>query len=172
VFHSILVAVDGSRPAARALDQAVELARSEGARLTLITVVEPPCLRGAAGPFIVPIVTEAQLAREAERVLARAEALVPDGIPVTTVIRRGPADEAILDRIEAAEHDLVVMGSHGRGLLGSLLLGSTSKDVVARSPVPVLVVRETRERGHQGVRPQAGDVPAATSRQPTGARRR
>jgi nucleotide-binding universal stress UspA family protein len=139
MFRSILVAVDGSRFAAWALDEAIELARSEGARLTLIAVAAPARWR-VAGPYFVPFPTEADLEREAEQIVERAEARVPEGVPVSTVVRRGPAAKAILERVEAAEHDLVVMGSRGHGAACSLLLGSVSRDVQARSPVPVLVV--------------------------------
>jgi nucleotide-binding universal stress UspA family protein len=153
MFRSILVAVDGSRFAGWALDEAIELARSEGARLTLIAVAAPPRWRGVgAGPYFVPFPTEDDLEREAQQIVERAEARVPDGIPVSTVVRRGPAAKAILERVEAGEHDLVVMGSRGHGAACSLLLGSVGRDVQARSPVPVLVVhaRPPARRGEVG----------------------
>lgn len=141
MFRSFLVAVDGSPAAAKALAEAIDLARDEGARLTLISVaVQPRWV--ALGPFASPVPSEAQLEREAGEIAERAEALVPEDIPVSTVVRRGPAAKAILERIEAGEHDLVVMGSRGLGPAGSLLLGSVSRAVLAHSPVPVLVVRE------------------------------
>jgi nucleotide-binding universal stress UspA family protein len=64
---------------------------------------------------------------------------VPEDVPVSTVVRRGPVAKAILNRIETGEHDLVVVGSRGLGPTGSLILGSVSRAVLARSPVPVLV---------------------------------
>jgi nucleotide-binding universal stress UspA family protein len=75
-------------------------------------------------------------------VVDRAEALVPDGIPVSSVVRRGQAAAEILKRVEDAEHDLVVMGSRGRGAATSLLLGSVSHAVLDHSRVPVLIVRD------------------------------
>jgi nucleotide-binding universal stress UspA family protein len=146
MFRSILVAVDGSPAAARALEQAVELARAEGARLTLITVAELPRWRFSGFPLAVPFPNEAELAREAEALVERAEALVPDDVPVSTVVRRGPVIREILKRIEAGEHDLVVVGSRGLGPAGALLLGSISRAIVARSPVPVLVAPAQRVR--------------------------
>jgi nucleotide-binding universal stress UspA family protein len=147
VFRSVLVAVDGSPAAARALEQAVDLARMEGARLTLISVAELPRWRFSGFPLAVPFPNEAQLVQEAERVVERAEALVPDGVPVSTVVRRGPVVKEIIKRIEAGEHDLVVVGSRGLGPAGALILGSVSRGVLARSPVPVLVARaEPAER--------------------------
>ncbi len=141
MFRSILVAVDGSRAAAAALTQAVDLARAEGARLTLISVASAPRWPIAPAPFYVPRPGEEELERQARQVLEQAEARVPDGVPVSTVVRRGGIAEAILDRVEKGEHDLVVMGSRGLGRAGSLLLGSVSRAVLAGSPVPVLIAR-------------------------------
>jgi nucleotide-binding universal stress UspA family protein len=140
MFHSILVAVDGSPASWSALEEAIEIARRDGARLTLISVAAPPRWV-IAGPYVVPIASQADLDRQAEEILERAEALVPEGIPVSTVVRHGPAASAIVGRIRAAEHDLVVMGSRGRGPARSLLLGSVSRAVREHSPAPVLVVR-------------------------------
>jgi nucleotide-binding universal stress UspA family protein len=140
MFRSILVAVDGSRAATWALDEAIELARREGARLTLIAVAVPPRWL-IAGTYFVPFPTEEDLEREAQQIVERAEARVPEDVGVSTVVRRGPAARAILDRVETGEHDLVVIGSRGHGTAWSLLLGSVSRDVLAHSPVPVLVVR-------------------------------
>jgi nucleotide-binding universal stress UspA family protein len=138
VFHSILVALDGSRSADQVLEEAIEVARADGARLTLISVATQPRWRFVS-PYVVGYPTDADLVRQAEYILARAEALVPDGIPVCSIVRRGDVAKAILDRVRDAEHDLVVMGSHGRGFLRALLLGSVSRRVVARSPVPVRI---------------------------------
>jgi nucleotide-binding universal stress UspA family protein len=139
LFRSILVALDGSPAAAKALEQAVDLARSEGARLTLISVADLSRWRFSGFPLAVPFPNETELEREAEQIVERAEALVPEDVPVSTVVRRGPVVKAILKRIETGEHDLVVVGSRGLGPAGSLLLGSVSRAVLARSPVPVLV---------------------------------
>jgi nucleotide-binding universal stress UspA family protein len=140
MFRSILVAIDESEAASAALGEAIDLARSEGARLTLISVAASPRIL-ATGPYIPPVPTEDELVRRAEEVLARAEALVPEDVPVVTVIRRGAAAEGILERIELGGHDLVVMGSRGLGRVGGVLLGSVSGAVAARSPVPVLIAR-------------------------------
>ena len=145
MFRNILVAVDGSPAAATALEEAVALALSDGARLTLITVAAPPRCR-FAGPIYLPYPTDAELERDARVVVERARDLVPEGVSVSTVVRAGPVAKAILDRVDRGAHDLVVIGARGRGTLGSIVLGSVSRAVVARSPVPVLVTRSTRQR--------------------------
>jgi nucleotide-binding universal stress UspA family protein len=138
MFRSILVAVDGSQAASKALEEAIELARESGARLTLISVAVPFRWR-LPSPYMAPFPSEGELALEAQEVADRAAALVPDDVPVSTVVRSGPTAKAILDRVEQGEHDLVVMGSRGLGLAGSLLVGSVGRAVLAHSPVPVLI---------------------------------
>jgi nucleotide-binding universal stress UspA family protein len=93
------------------------------------------------GPYYVLYAREEELEREATKVVERAEARVPDDVGVSTVVRSGPAAKAILQRAEAGEHDLIVMGSRGLGVAGSLLLGSVSRAVLAHSRVPVLVAQ-------------------------------
>jgi len=140
MFRSILVALDGSRASAAALEQAVRLAQDEGARLTLISVAVPPRWRPATSIYI-PYPSDEELERQAQEILDRAEREVPEDVPVFTVVRRGEAAKAILERVEQGEHDLVVIGSRGFGSAASLLLGSVSRAVVAHSPVPVLIAR-------------------------------
>jgi nucleotide-binding universal stress UspA family protein len=140
VFRSILVALDCSAASKAALEQAIDLARDEGARLTLISVAAPPRFR-PVGPFVVPLPNDIELERQAKGILDQAEAQVPEDVPVSTVQRRGDAAKAILERVEQGEHDLVVMGSRGHGRAASLLLGSVSRCVLAHSPVPVLIAR-------------------------------
>jgi nucleotide-binding universal stress UspA family protein len=148
VFRSIIVAVDGSQAATEALEEAIELARRSGARLTLISVAVP--LRRRSGwPYFVPYPTDNELKREAQEVIERAEALVPDDVPVSTVVPFGPAAKAILERVKRGEHDLVVMGSRGLGLAGALLLGSVSRPVLTHSPVPVLIHPARAGRRHK-----------------------
>jgi nucleotide-binding universal stress UspA family protein len=138
MYRSILVAVDGSQAATRALEEAVALARRDHGRLTLIGVV--PRLRRFGWPLFVPYPSDAELARETREVVERAEALVPPDIPVSTVVRMGPVAKAILHRAAQGEHDLIVVGSRGLAPVASALLGGVSAAVVARSAVPVLVV--------------------------------
>ncbi len=114
MFKSILVAWDGSEHAKRALAEAVDLARTQDARLTLLTVAAPL----HAWPGYVPPVSEADLISAAEKILAEGEALVPEGIPVSGRTAAGdPGSE--LKRAGAADHDLIVMGSRGRGAVRS-----------------------------------------------------
>jgi nucleotide-binding universal stress UspA family protein len=141
MFHSILVAVDGSSHADQALTHAIDLARCEHARLTLMTaVVTPPATAylGAAGEAVSTLAQDAEA--EAQAVLLRARDRVPDDVSVTTILTGQPIATALIRQIEDGGHDLVVMGSRGRGTIRAALLGSVSHDVLHHSPVPVLIV--------------------------------
>jgi nucleotide-binding universal stress UspA family protein len=141
MFQKILVAVDGSADADQALRQAIDLAEREHARLTLLSaVVAPPAAAylGAGAGAAASLARDAET--NAEAILHDAVELVPDQISVNTVLSRRLARPAIIEQITAGNHDLVVMGSRGRGALRSALLGSVSHYVLHHSPVPVLIV--------------------------------
>ena len=138
MFKSILVAWDGSEHATRALGEAIDLARTQAARLTLQTVAAP--LR--VWPGYVPPVTEADLISAAEKILAEGEAIVPEGIPVSGRTAAGDPGIELVQRAAAANHDLVVMGSRGRGAVRSAVLGSVSHFVLNHTTVPVLIVHD------------------------------
>jgi nucleotide-binding universal stress UspA family protein len=154
VFRDILVAVDGSAHADRALEEAIDLARLSGGSLTLVTVApELSTWFLAAGAGLPPAVDLAQLRedliREYRQMLEQAEARVPDGVGSTALVLQGRVGEAIVRQARAGGHDLVAMGSRGRGELRSMVLGSVSHQVLHDSPVPVLIVHlkeDQRER--------------------------
>jgi nucleotide-binding universal stress UspA family protein len=162
MFHNILVAVDGSPHADEALTDAIDLADAEHARLTLFTAIAPPpaiAYFGAIGEAVTTLIQDAEA--EAEAILRRARARVPDHVSVTTVLTRQPVQPALVRQIKAGHHDVVVMGSRGRGAVRSALLGSVSHYVLHHSPVPVLIVHA------QGPSLAAQAASASTSSRPS-----
>jgi nucleotide-binding universal stress UspA family protein len=162
MFQNLLVAIDGSPDADRALTQAIDLAESEHARLTLFSAVAtPPTAAYIGGGGAVAAAFAANAQAETERILREAVERVPDGVSVSTVLGGEPVRLALIHQITSGHHDLVVMGSRGRGALRSVLLGSVSHHVLHHSPVPVLIVRAQPERGRESSRDRA-----ATDRRP------
>ena len=144
MFLNVLVAIDVSVHAARALDEAVDLARTQRSRLTVICVASRGAWRYLAGPYVGMMPTQEDADEAAERTIAAARARVADELPVTTVVGRGSPAEAILERAQEGNHDLIVMGSRGRGPAASALLGSVSHHVLHHGHVPVLIVHAER----------------------------
>ncbi|CAD5372438.1 Usp domain-containing protein [Rubrivivax sp. A210] len=147
MFKHILVPVDGSDLAERAVETSLELAKRLGARITAF-VAEPMPPLPAMGA------TPASYAREADTHLARTEAhawtvLGRFGNRAAEVgvgfegkfVRSEAVDQAIVDAAEELGCDLIVMVTHGRGTFGELLFGSHTKNVLARSKLPLLVLR-------------------------------
>jgi nucleotide-binding universal stress UspA family protein len=148
MFKSILVAWDGSEHAKRALGEAVDLARTQAATLTLLTVAAPL----HAWPGYVPPISEDDLVSGAEEILAEGEALVPEGIPVSGRAAAGHPGTELVKSAAAGDHDLIVMGSRGRGAVRSAVLGSVSHFVLNHTTLPVLVIHDgCRESGASGL---------------------
>jgi nucleotide-binding universal stress UspA family protein len=79
---------------------------------------------------------------DAEAILRRARDQVPDDLPVITLLTDQPVRTALIHQIKEGHHDLVVMGSRGRGAVRSAVLGSVSHYVLHHSPAPVLIVHD------------------------------
>ncbi|GIW29686.1 MAG: universal stress protein [Meiothermus sp.] len=142
MYKRILIPTDGSAPSETAVKAGLELAKSLGAETTLLYVVEPVMARILIGPETIPYYPD--LTRDLEiagkQALERAEGFAQYlGVPAKTELKQGNAAQVIVE--EAAGHDLVVMGTHGRSGLDRLLLGSVTQKVLQRSPKPMLVVR-------------------------------
>jgi nucleotide-binding universal stress UspA family protein len=147
MFTNILIAVDGSKDSERAVAEAVDLATATGASLTALAAfpdIAPWVYVGGYGAVLPPAGLEdlhEQSRREHERMLDELLGRLAGDLDVDKIIVQGTAAAAILEQAKQGRHDLIVMGSRGRGELRSLLLGSVSHHVLQASPIPVLVVR-------------------------------
>lgn len=147
MFHNILVAIDGSPDADQALMQAIDLAECQHARLTLFSAIAAPAAvayTGVSGEVAANLARDAEA--DTEATLRAAVQRVPDGVSVSTLLSSGHVMPALLRQIELGHHDLLVMGSRGRGTVRSVLLGSVSHYVLHHSPVPVLIVHAESSR--------------------------
>lgn len=144
MYEDILVPTDGSAAAVAAIDHAVDLAETYGARLHALYVVDATAFASVdAGSEMVVDALEQEGEQAVEVVREQGEAASLD---VETHVVSGTAYRSILDCIENEDVDLVVMGTHGRRGVERFLLGSVTERVVRSADVPVLTVRD-REDG-------------------------
>jgi nucleotide-binding universal stress UspA family protein len=145
MFKHILVPVDGSETAQRAVEKAAGLARAFGSEVTAIYVIDPYPFTGLGSDFaygqaeyLSAATAEAKEATEtARRTLEQA------GVKVTTsVIEAHAAWRGIVDTASATGADLIVMGSHGRRGLEKVVLGSVAQRVLSHAHQPVFIVRD------------------------------
>ncbi len=136
-IQTILCATDFSDGTTAALRAARGLARDHGSRLVVLYVA--PNLFLPEGGMVAPLDLDADRAA-LEQVRGRLDG--PDlKEPVVTLLAQGdPADE-ILHAADQVAADLVVVGSHGRGAIGRLLMGSVAEQVLRRSNRPVLIAK-------------------------------
>jgi nucleotide-binding universal stress UspA family protein len=144
MFTKILVAFDRSSHARAALGHAADIARTQHAQLTILTsystvLAWPGVGMGGLPQSLYDQVMEGARA-EGQAALDEALAQVPAGLTTTTRLVDAPAAEAILGEASEGGHDLIVVGSRGRGDAGSMLLGSVSHRVLHGAHLPVLVV--------------------------------
>jgi nucleotide-binding universal stress UspA family protein len=135
----LLLATDLSEASASATDQAFELAGRLGASLLVVSVIDPGSLLLPGGRFRVRIDQVRERREQLAQVLV--ERGREEGIEVSFLVWTGDPGDMIVEAAEAEHADMVLVGSHGRGPVGRLLLGSVSEHVVRNAPCPVLVVR-------------------------------
>ena len=139
----ILIPLDGSPLAEKALEVAEPLALAGGLEILLLRVVPPaPPLLDEGRMLMTADEVIAMERREAGEYLAMvAVGLRARGLQVRRLLRVGDPARAILAAAEAEGVALIAMATHGRGGLGRLLFGSVTAAVVEASPIPVLIVR-------------------------------
>jgi nucleotide-binding universal stress UspA family protein len=137
VLHRILVPLDGSELAERALIYATAMARPTAAKIVLLRAAMSHTLVGVDGQE-----RRVGAIHEAEDYLARVRAdLVESVTNVETVVPYGHPAECIADHARLQSTDLIVMSTHGRTGPARLLFGSVAEAVVARTTVPVFLER-------------------------------
>jgi nucleotide-binding universal stress UspA family protein len=141
----LLVAVDGSGAAQRALHQAIALARmSPEASIHLVHAHEEPDIYGEIAVYVPRAKMEDLQRGVSEGLLAAAEAaaeLKGSGVRYTKEVLAGPIGETIARHAERLGCDAIVMGRHGKSTLGDLLMGSVAMKVLHFTRLPVLLVR-------------------------------
>jgi nucleotide-binding universal stress UspA family protein len=140
MYRHILIPTDGSEPAERGVAHGLALAKSLGAKVSVIFVVEP--FSEMSGRFLEVVARYAELRKEqATSVLDRAaNAAKEAGLSCETIrVENEQPHQAIIAAAEDKGCDLIVMSSHGRSGLSVLLVGSVTNKVLTQAKTPVLV---------------------------------
>lgn len=139
---SHLIAIDGSEPSARAVDQAITDAasRKESPHLHLVNV--QPALPSNVTRFIDDKTVDDFQRETGEQALALAkDKLTASGLVFSSHILVGEAAPTLVEFAEQNNCGLIIMGTHGFGSVVGLFMGSVTVKVVHLSPVPVLLVK-------------------------------
>lgn len=141
-IRSIVCPVDFSPGSSHATEYAAGLAKTLNAKLLLLHVYPLTTYVGPDGGMIITPDVAAQLSDQSQKALNRVcDHLKERGIHVEPHVRDGSPLDEITEFAEQNKADLIVMGTHGRGGLSRLLLGSVTERVVRTSKIPVLTVR-------------------------------
>ena len=149
MYKHILLPTDGSKLSGKAIKQGIQLAKSQGAKVTAINVVPAyqqlfmdeglmaPTAAGFQKRFYEDSLKRSNLLLDKIKAQAKAAGVKCEGVTITSSV---PYD-AIVKQARKSKCDLIMMASHGRKGLSSILLGSETSKVLTHSTLPVLVVR-------------------------------
>lgn len=149
-MKTIVAAVDFSNATRGVLEMGSSLAKAFGAKLHLLHVVEPEPSYTAYGftpdefPALHAYQEEARrrAAAKLDDLLATVKPDLPDAV---AQVAEGSPLHSLLDYVKESMADFVVLGSHGHGVIASLLLGSVAEGMVRKASVPTLIVPAPRE---------------------------
>ncbi len=142
-LRKVLVPTDFSESARHALTYGTSFAREYEAELTLLHVVENLTVGYASDLFPVPMQEVFQeISGYAKTELAKLGAQAREkNVSVVEHVAQGKPSAEIIRFAQDTEIDMIVLGTHGKGMLDQALFGSTTERVVRRAPCPVLTVR-------------------------------
>ena len=148
MYSRILVPLDSSETSHHAMEHAADLAKTNGAMVVLLHVIEELRLSSGFEPPKVYIdeVFPGFLSRGQAMLDQAATRLRQDGIAVETtlIVSKGErVSDLIVKQVETTRCDVVVIGTHGRRGLDRVLIGSDAEQVARLAPVPVLLVRQS-----------------------------
>ena len=141
-LNNILVPIDFSDCAKKALEYAIPFAREHDGTVTAVYVVPPVYGVGEYGGVDFTGLEAEARAYSEKRLNALLAQEVAGKVPAETLVRSGPPALEIIEVARNLPADLIIISTHGRTGLKHALLGSVAEHVVRAAPCPVLVVRE------------------------------
>lgn len=145
MFQRILVPLDGSHRAERAIPVAARLARASSGSVVLLRAVHTPVEFWpslVSEPKMAQTIVDTNLAETKQYLAGIMTTPALDGIPTETVVLFGPPASTILSVAHSCHADLIVLCSHGYTGMTRWVLGSVAEKVIRHAPIPVFVLRE------------------------------
>ncbi|NNF66120.1 MAG: universal stress protein [Gammaproteobacteria bacterium] len=138
----LMVAVDFSDPTDKILRVTKQLAKNLDAFVWVVHAAEPdPDFVGYdAGPEVVRGQVAKELRDEHRQLQKYADELREAGVDAKAMLVRGPTVKALLEMAGKQGADMIIVGSHGRGMVADILLGSVSQGLIKSARCPVTVV--------------------------------
>lgn len=138
----VLAAIDLSRASGYIIEAVNRVATATRAEVHLLHVVIPlPSIAGPEfQPVMEPMAVSADYLDERDQLNDLVSQLTRVGVNARALLATGSPATAVLNEAKRLHAELIVVGSHGHGLLYDALLGSVSADILRKSPIPVLVV--------------------------------
>jgi nucleotide-binding universal stress UspA family protein len=137
MYKNIVLAYDGSKFSNKALQEAIQLAKTSGGSLLILSVVDITDEFESQAPGLTDKMTE-KLLKLSQKALEKAATVK---VRAKVEVHVGDAYEMIVDISKKKKADIIVMGSHGRTGLTRLLMGSVTSRVIGHAPCSVLVVK-------------------------------
>jgi len=166
MYRHLLVPTDGSPLSDEAIFQAVELAKTFGAKIFFLTVTEPCRISSRHANQLTLGTYRNHVEERASRILTEAaKVAVASGVDYELIhLEDSQPYEAIIRAATQTECDLIAMASHGRRGVSALVLGSQTVKVLTHSTIPVLVYRSQGEQAKIVQRDQCVVEPTAVYR--------
>ena len=146
MYKRILVPIDGSQTATKALQSALQMAKESGGVVRIIHLIDANAYMSGSGGFVsYPGDLPGSMRDGGNKVIEEATNLAQSmGVVAETHLFDsfdGRLADVVSDEAKAWNADLVVVGTHGRTGIGRVLLGSGAEQILRQAPVPVLVIR-------------------------------
>jgi nucleotide-binding universal stress UspA family protein len=146
MYKHLLVTLDGTARSEAVIPHALSVARSMGAEVTLLRVVDAVAAdwseRGAIGKSQAESTIRSLFADQAQSYLERvATEMGRDGVTVHTLVKQGPPAKQIITSAREVEADAIAMATHSRRGLNRLMFGSVAEQVLHETSLPIILVR-------------------------------
>ncbi len=151
-MKNILCAVDFSPITEKVINYTKKTACESGGEIRLLHVAEPPpeFLGDDFGPPVERELRAEMMKKQHRQLDELAESLSKEGFNVKPIIVQGSTVETILEQAKKGKADIIILGSHGKGPLATIVMGSVTEGVIRKSKIPVLIIPHSFEETDNG----------------------